>query len=93
MKLFSSNPVPPGIVIRQTFDMIVHTGEVKLRNHDNRSIDDLSQGVRENFVALAPEEANAVIGVQISTSIIWYDFTGAVIYLTFCGNPAIVEET
>ena len=39
-------------------------------------------------------EANAVIGVQVATDVVLYDIGGGgAMYLTFVGNPAILEET
>ena len=94
MRLFCSNTLPAGTRIRQTFDMIVHTGEVRLGGHRPGTIDELSEAVRREFIALAPEEANAVIGVQIATDVVLYDIGGGgALYLTYLGNPAVIEET
>lgn len=93
MKLFCSNTLPAGTKVRQTFDMIVHTGEVSLSSHRSGTIDERSEAVRREFVALAPKEANAVIGVQIATDVVLYDIGGGALYLTYLGNPAVIEET
>ena len=94
MKLFCSNTLPAGTRIRQTFDMIVHTGEVSLTSCGTGTIDERSEAVRREFIALAPEEANAVLGVQVATDVVLYDIGGGgALYLTYLGNPAIIEET
>lgn len=93
MKLFSSSTLPAGTRIRQTFDMIVHTGQVSLDSRAPGTVDERSEAVRRGFLALAPEEANAVIGVQIATDVVLYDIGGGgAQYLTFIGNPAVIEE-
>ena len=94
MKLVCAGALPTGTRIRQTFDMIVHTGRVNLDGSAAGSIDDRSEAVRREFIAMAPEEANAVIGVQVATDVVLYDIGGGgALYLTFAGNPAILEES
>ena len=93
MKMFCSNTLPAKTKVRRTFDMIVHTGAINLDGRGSSTIDDRSETVRQQFIALAPEEANAVIGVQIATSVVLYDINGGVLYITYLGNPAIIEET
>ena len=94
MKLYSTNGLPPEAKVRQVFDMIVHTGTISLKGvKPGDSIDDRSQSVRKAFEEMAPEEANAVIGVQITTSVVLYDIGGGgQYYMTWCGNPAVIEE-
>ena len=92
MKLYSADALPSGIEIRQVFDMIVHTGIVELGRRETQLINERSQAVRREFLAMAPEEANAVIGVQVATDVVLYDIGGGgQLYLTYCGNPAVVE--
>ena len=94
MKVYCVGALPVGVRVRRTFDMIVHTGIVNLDGHAGGSIDDRSEAIRREFVAMAPEEANAVIGVQIATDVVLYDVGGGgAMYVTFAGNPAILDET
>ena len=80
--------------MRRTFDMIVHTGMVDLHGRAQGSIDDRSEAVRREFIAMAPEEANAVIGAQVATDVVLYDIGGGgALYVTFVGNPAVLDET
>ena len=93
MKLYSSSALPPEAKVRQVYDMIVHTGKVSLNTRPGDSVDDRSQAVREAFEEMASEEANAVIGVQITTSVVLYHMGGGGEYhMTWCGNPAVIEE-
>ena len=42
---------------------------------------------------MVPEEANAVIGVQVATNVVLYDIGGGgELYLTYFGNPAIIDD-
>ena len=94
MRTYCAGALPSGVRVRQTFDIIVHTGIVDLHSRARGSIDDRSEAVRQEFVAMAPEEANAVIGVQIATDVVLYDIGGGgAMYVTFAGNPAILDET
>ena len=94
MRMYCAGALPSGVGVRRTFDMIVHTGRVDLGGRAPDSIDDRSDAVRREFVAMAPEEANAVIGVQVATDVVLYDIGGGgALYLTFAGNPAVLEET
>ena len=93
MKLYCTDALPSDTQVRQVFDMIVHTGTVRLGGREAGSIDNRSDAVRREFVALAPEEANAVIGVRVATDVVLYDIGGGgALYLTYCGNPAVVED-
>ena len=94
MKVFCAGALPSGVQVRRTFDMIIHTGTVDLHRRARGSVDDRSEVVRREFIAMAPEEANAVIGVQVATDVVLYDIGGGgAMYVTFAGNPAILDET
>ena len=94
MRVYCAGTLPSGVQVRRVFDMIVHTGMVDLHGGARGSIDDRSEAVRREFVAMAPEEANAVIGVQVASDVVLYDIGGGgAMYLTFAGNPAILDET
>lgn len=80
--------------VRRTLEMIVYTGRVDLGGPAPDSINDRSDVVRREFIAMAPEEANAVIGVQVATNVVLYDIGGGgALNLTFAGNPTVLEET
>ena len=94
MRVYCAGAMPSEVRVQRVFDMIVHTGMVDLHGRARGSIDDRSEAVRREFVAMAPEEANAIIGVQVATDVVLYDIGGGgAMYLTFAGNPAILDET
>ena len=83
MRVYCAGALPSGVRVRRMFDMIVHTGVVDLHDRARGSSDDCSEAVRREFVAMAPEEANAVIGVQVTTDVVLYDVGGGgAMYLT-----------
>lgn len=93
MKLYCADALPDDMVVRQVFDIIVHTGTVELGSRQSGSIDVRAEAVRREFIAMAPEEANAVIGVRVATDVVLYDIGGGgALYLTYNGNPAVVED-
>ena len=93
MKLYSSCGLPPEAKVRQVFDMIVHTGPVTLNIRKGDPIENRWQVVRNSFEEKVPKEANAVIGVQVTTSVVLHDIGGGgQLYMTWCGNPAVIEE-
>lgn len=49
------------------------------------------QEVIDAFVDTAPTEANAILGVQISTSSQSFN-NGTFLYVTYIGTPAIIEN-
>ena len=49
------------------------------------------QEVIDSFVESAPPEANAILGVQISTSTQHFS-NGTFMYITYIGTPAIIEN-
>lgn len=93
MKLFCTNPLPTGIRVRQTLDMIIHTGSVSIGGRAPGSIDERCEAVKREFIAMAPKQANAVIGIQVTTNVVLNDIGGGgALYLTYCGTAAVIEE-
>ena len=91
MKLYGINAIPAEARVIKAFDMIVHTGLVNLGSRKGLSVDEQSQQVRRKFAEMAPNEANAIVGVQISTSVVLYDIGGGgEVFFTICGNPVIL---
>lgn len=94
MRVYCAGALPSGVRVRRTFEMIVHTGTISLHSAARGSIDDRSEAIRREFVAMAPEEANAVIAVQVATDVVLYDIGGGgAMYVTFAGNPAVLDES
>ena len=94
MKMHCARTLPNSVRVRRTFDMIMHTRTVWFGTRASGSIDDSAEAVRRAFSEGAPDEANAIIGVQIATDVVLYDVgSGGALYLAFAGNPAILAES
>jgi len=94
--LFSTNQLPTGLETKKNFSMIQATGMVEVskkvmfRGIIERKRNEY-QEVIDQFVSYAPDEANAIIGVQISTTGVGFN-NGTFLYVTYIGNPAIIGE-
>ena len=85
--------MPTDAKVMKTFDMIIHSGLANMPDsRGGRSIDEQSQEIMRKFSAMAPSEANAIIGVQVATDVVLYDIGRSVVYFTFSSNPAVLEE-
>lgn len=95
--LFTTENLPEGCIVRETFGMIQVTGTVEVSNKGiirgmlQRNKNEY-QEVIDSFVESAPDEANAILGVQIATSSQQFS-NGTFLYVTYIGTPAIIEET
>ena len=52
MRIYCAGALPSGVEVRRTFDMIVHTGRVDLGGRTPDSLDDRSEAVTREFVAM-----------------------------------------
>lgn len=95
--LFTTENLPEGCIVKETFGMIQVTGTVEVSNKGiirgmlQRNKNEY-QEVIDSFVDSAPDEANAILGVQIATSSQQFS-NGTFLYVTYIGTPAIIEET
>ncbi|MBH0077331.1 hypothetical protein I6F48_17555 [Pseudoalteromonas sp. SWYJ118] len=95
--LFTTENLPEGCIVKETFGMIQVTGTVEVSNKGiirgmlQRNKNEY-QEVIDSFVDSAPAEANAILGVQIATSSQQFS-NGTFLYVTYIGTPAIIEET
>ena len=93
--LFTTENLPQGLVVKDVFGMIQVTGAVEVSNKGmmrgllERKKNEY-QEVIESFVNSAPAEANAILGVQVSTSSQQFR-NGTFLYITYIGTPAIIE--
>lgn len=93
--LYTTENLPEGTVVQQVFGMIQFTGAVEvskkgmLRGFLERKRNEY-QEVVDAFVSAAPEEANAILGVQVSTSTQQFS-NGTFMYITYTGTPAILK--
>ncbi len=93
MQLYSAGALPANARVQRTFDMIVHSEVVSL-GKPRQLTESSTDAVRQRFIAKAPAEANAILGVQLATNVILYDIgSGGEVHLTFAGNPAYIEAT
>lgn len=93
--IFTTDNLPQGSVVKSVFDMIQFTGVVEvskkglIRNVLEKNRNEY-QEVLDSFVACAPEESNAILGTQVSTSTQSFN-NGTFLHVTYIGNPAILE--
>ena len=94
--LFTTENLPEGCIVKETFGMIQVTGTVEvsskgmIRGMLQRNKNEY-QEVIDSFADSAPDEANAILGVQIATSSQQFS-NGTFLYVTYIGTPAIIEE-
>lgn len=93
--LLTTDNLPEGITVKEIFGLIQVTGTVEVSNKGvirgllERKRNEY-QEVIDAFIRSAPSEANAVIGVQISTTVQNYS-NGTFLYVTYIGTPAVLE--
>ncbi|QEQ96277.1 hypothetical protein [Neptunomonas concharum] len=94
--LFTTENLPEGLIVKEVFGMIQVTGTVEVSNKGvirgllERKRNEY-QEVIDSFVNSAPSEANAILGVQISTSSQQFS-NGTFLYITYIGTPATIEN-
>ena len=94
--LFSTDQMPVGMEVKKIFSMIQVGGAVKI---SEKGIIEAVFGKKKNeyqeildrLVSYAPNEANAIIGVQISTAAQGFNH-GSFLYVTYIGTPAIIGD-
>lgn len=92
--LYSTDKMPLGIEVKEMFPMIQFTGAVEISKKSlMRSIFEKNKNeyqiIMDNLIAYAPHEANAIIGVQVSTAA--QSFNNVTnLYVTYIGTPAII---
>ncbi|MDO6525424.1 hypothetical protein Q4519_06975 [Motilimonas sp. 1_MG-2023] len=93
--LFTTENLPENCVVKETFRMIQVTGTVEVSSKNiirgilERKKNEY-QEVIDSFIACAPSETNAILGVQISTTAQQFS-NGTFLYITYIGTPAIIE--
>jgi len=94
--LFSTDQMPSGMEVKQIFSMIQVTGTIEiskkglLRGIFEKNKNEY-QEVMDNLINNAPDEANAIIGVQVSTAAQAFG-NGSFLYVTYIGTPAIIGD-
>ncbi|NBC30227.1 MAG: hypothetical protein GVY29_09595 [Spirochaetes bacterium] len=92
--LTTTEQPPAGSEIKQVFDMIQVTGSVEISKKGLiRQIKDRKrnyyQELLDGFAAIAPEEANAIIGARLATSVATFS-NGTFLMMTYTGTPVII---
>lgn len=94
--LFSTDQMPAGMEVKQIYSMIQVTGTVEISSKGLlRGILEKNkneyQEVMDRLINSAPDEANAIIGVQVSTAAQGFN-NGSFLYVTYIGTPAIIGD-
>jgi regulator of nucleoside diphosphate kinase len=94
--ILSTDTLPLGMAVAETYSMIQFTGTVELSERGavvgmfERKRTEY-QDIIDQFAANAPADANAIIGVQVSTAS--HNFKDAsYLYLTYVGTPVMLVE-
>ena len=92
--LFTTEHLPQGFMIKDTFQMIQITGIIKIIDSELENFDVnyqyQYQAIINSFIEHAPKKSNAIIGVTISTSIQRLGHETQ-LFITYIGCPAIVQ--
>jgi regulator of nucleoside diphosphate kinase len=96
MLLITTDTLPKGVVMKEAFSMILTNKTIELskkgliRGVLERNRNEYDEAL-EFFVAQAPREANAIVGIQVSTSTQQFS-NGVFLYMTMVGTPIIYEN-
>jgi uncharacterized protein YbjQ (UPF0145 family) len=94
--MLSTNQLPAGTEVKLIYSMIQLSSKIEISSKGLiRSLTEGSkneyQEALEQFGRLAPADANAIIGVQISTTT--QQFTnGTFLFITYIGTPALLGD-
>lgn len=94
--LTTTDRFPTGMEIKAVYGMIQVTGSIEIskkgviRQLKDRKRD-YYQELLDQFAAAAHEEANAIIGVQLSTAVAAFN-NGTFLMMTYTGTPALIGE-
>ncbi|MGN6280362.1 hypothetical protein [Frateuria sp.] len=97
MLFLTTQSLPDGLVIEQAFSMVMTSKTIEISNHNSLRVAMTgSNGDFDELLALlddqAPADANAIIGIQTSTSIVHLP-TGNFLYVTIAGTPIVYGES
>jgi len=94
--LTTTQQFPAGTEVKSVFSMVQVTGSIEVSQKGLiRQIKDRKrnyyQELLDGFAASAPEEANAIIGVQLATSIATFS-NGTFLMMTYSGTPVVIGD-
>ena len=88
--IISTGELPVGMEINEIYPMVQATGSFEFR--PGRNTEELMlEKIKEELINKSPEEANAIIGVKVTTTANNYP-GGSTIFATYIGTPAIIIE-
>lgn len=96
MLLLTTSVLPEGLVIEKAFSMILVSKTIEVSNKGivrgfmERNRNEHNEAIAF-FQSQAPSNANAIIGVQVSTSTQNFS-NGMFLYMTIIGTPIIYRE-
>lgn len=92
--LLTTDKLPAGMAVAEVFNMVQFTGTVEISERGvvvglfERKRTEY-QDIIDAFSASAPHEANAIMGVQVSTSTQAFSDT-TYLYITYVGTPVVL---
>ena len=96
MLLLTTQTLPEGMIVKEAFSMILANKAIEISNKGlirgllERNRNEYNEAL-DFFIGLAPQEANAIIGMQVSSSTQHFS-NGTFLYLTMVGTPVIYGE-
>jgi regulator of nucleoside diphosphate kinase len=94
--ILTTDSLPEGMAIAEVYTMIQFTGTVEISDRGvvvglfERKRTDY-QDIIDNFSASSPADANAIIGVQVSTSTQAFKEV-TYLYITYVGTPVTLVQ-
>lgn len=95
--LMLTTPLPGNLKLIKSFSLIWSVSQVEISNKGllKKVLQGAGNEYQEAFDSLnsqVPSEANAVVGIQVSTAT--HEFTnGTFLYVTLIGTPVLYEES
>lgn len=96
MLITTTNTVPANFEVKTMFDLVLITLSIEvsdkglIRNLIEKKRNDYEEAIAQ-LIKLAPADANAIIGVQVSTATQQFS-NGVFLALTLIGTPVYIEE-
>jgi len=96
MLLLTTSSLPDGLVVKEAFTMVLINKAIEVSNKGvlrgllEKDRNEYQEAL-DFLASQAPQDANAIIGIQISTSTQQFS-NGTFLYLTAVGTPIIYGE-
>ena len=94
--LFSTDVLPVGMEVKQMFPLVQYTAQIEIskktliKSIADRNRNEYQEAI-DALMACAPDDANAIIGIQVSTAAQGFN-NGSYLYITYIGTPAIIGD-